>query len=317
MLATVAVSAALALSPLEPQESASAMPSTTQSLLLPDGRTLSWLEVGAADGQPVLFFHGGADSRLEALLVADAAERAGVRLIAADRPGFGLSSPAPGRSFRDGAVDVVALADHLGLETFDVMGHSGGGPPALVTAASLPERVSRVAVVAGAAPRDAGARGMVVPFRIGRWLTIHVPTLHRKMLEGHLASLDDPARFLEQYGRLAKGDGALFAAHPEVGKLLVADMKEGYRQGVGAAWSEAQRYYGDWGVDLAAVRQPVCLFYGDTDANAAPSWGRYLEAALPNAHLTTLKGEGHISALVNHADGIFASLLDVAASTLG
>jgi len=308
MLAAATFSVALVLSPAQAQEAAISPPAITQSLVLPDGRTLSWLEVGPPDGRPVLFFHGGADSRLEALLIAEAAERSGVRLIAPDRPGFGGSSPSPDRSLTDWPDDVVVLADHLDLPTFDVMGHSGGGPHALVTAAALPERVERVAVVAGAAPRDAGARGMVVPFRVGRWLSIHLPSLHRKMLESHRTGLEDPARFLEQYGRLSKGDGALFAANPDAAGLLVADMVEGYAQGVDAAWREAQLYYGEWGFSLRDVRQPVSLFYGDTDANAAPGWGRYFEEALPDAALTTLEGEGHISALVNHADSVFAAL---------
>ena len=120
--------------------------------------------------------------------------------------------------------------------------------------------------------------------------------------------LEDPARFLEQYGRLSKGDRLLFATNPDAARLPVADMVEGYAQGVDAAWHEARLYYGEWGFSLDDVRQPVSIFYGNTDANAAPGWGRYFEEVLPNAALTILKGEGHISVLVNHADKIFSAL---------
>lgn len=57
---------------------------------LPDGRTLAYLEVGAAEGRPVFYFHGGPDSRLEVLVFDDASRDLGIRLIAIDRPGYGL-----------------------------------------------------------------------------------------------------------------------------------------------------------------------------------------------------------------------------------
>jgi pimeloyl-ACP methyl ester carboxylesterase len=309
MLTTLSLTAALTMS--SPAGSSSPLPTAPQVLALDDGRELAWIEVGDPTGHPVMFFHGGADSRLEAHLIAGAAARLGVRLIAPDRTGFGASSPQPGRQLTDWPADVIALADHLGLEGFEVAGHSGGGPHALVVAAALPERVSRVAVVAGAAPAEAGAAGMVLPFRIGRWLSMRWPSMHRRLLEQHRGDLEQPERFLAQYGRLSRGDGALFAAEPEAGERLVADMIEGYRQGVDAAWEEAQLYYSDWGFPLDSVRQPVALFYGDDDANVAPGWGPWLAARLPDATLVTLPGEGHISALVHHADGLFSALLRV------
>jgi pimeloyl-ACP methyl ester carboxylesterase len=40
---------------------------------------------------------------------------AGVRLIAPDRPGYGGSDPAPGRTVADGAADIVEIATQLGV----------------------------------------------------------------------------------------------------------------------------------------------------------------------------------------------------------
>jgi pimeloyl-ACP methyl ester carboxylesterase len=293
---------ALALSQVVP------LTAPTQTLELPDGRKLAWIEVGAAEGHPVFFFHGGADSRLEALLIDDEAKAVGVRLIAPDRPGFGASSPLADRTFNAWSRDVGALADHLGIERFDVVGHSGGGPHALVVAHDLPARVGRVAVVAGAAPREAGAAGMVIPFRAGRFFSIYVPWVHRKMLDGHRESLADPDAFLAQYADVSPGDGALWKARPELGRLLVADMVEGYRQGTDAAWHEAQLYYGEWGFELGSIRQPVRLEYSKADPNTAPAWGSYLRDRLPAAELVMHEHDGHISVLVNRAESVFAWL---------
>jgi pimeloyl-ACP methyl ester carboxylesterase len=80
----------------------SQMASTTQQTVsLPDGRTIGLAEYGAPGGRPVLFFHGSPDSRLSAAILAGAADRNGVRLIALDRPGMGLSDPEPRRRLVD------------------------------------------------------------------------------------------------------------------------------------------------------------------------------------------------------------------------
>ena len=114
---------------------------------LRDGRTLAWSEGGDPRGRPVLFFHGCPDTRRAAASGHDAARRLGVRLIAANRPGYGASTP--GRpSYRRVADDVVELADELGLDTFGVLGMSVGGTFALACAAYHPERVRSAALVA-------------------------------------------------------------------------------------------------------------------------------------------------------------------------
>src|SRR5579872_7299331 len=59
---------------------------------LADGRVLACLELGDPSGPVVLYFHGYPGSRLEARVAAAAATRLGVRLLAIDRPGFGLST---------------------------------------------------------------------------------------------------------------------------------------------------------------------------------------------------------------------------------
>jgi pimeloyl-ACP methyl ester carboxylesterase len=74
----------------------------------------------------------------------------GVRLITADRPGYGRSDPQPGRGILSWTADVEALAGSLGIQEFSVMGHSSGGPYALACADAMPDRVKLSAVTEGA-----------------------------------------------------------------------------------------------------------------------------------------------------------------------
>ena len=57
------------------------------------------------------------------------------------RPGGTGSAPLAGRTTADWADDVAALADHLGVERFAVMGLSSGGPYAVACASLLGDRV--------------------------------------------------------------------------------------------------------------------------------------------------------------------------------
>ena len=92
-------------------------------------------------------------------MVAAAAAR-GLRLVGYARPGYGGSTPQPGRDVRRRRPTSAAIADALGLGRFAVMGASGGGPHALACAALLPERVTAAVTLAGLAPRES-RRGLV------------------------------------------------------------------------------------------------------------------------------------------------------------
>ena len=114
------------------------------------------VETGA--GPPVLFLHGSGTSSLSLLPLLE--HLRGVRAIAVDRPGFGLSEPAPvPRSrFRDAAVAFVdEVVDQLGLDEPVVAGQSMGGTWALWYALARPDRVGGLALV-GSAPLLPGTR---------------------------------------------------------------------------------------------------------------------------------------------------------------
>src|SRR6266853_606016 len=84
----------------------------------PDGRVLAVEDRGDPAGRPVLVHHGSPSSRHSAFYgpyVRDAAER-GLRLIGYDRPGFGESSPQPGRTVADCSADVRAICAELGID---------------------------------------------------------------------------------------------------------------------------------------------------------------------------------------------------------
>ena len=116
---------------------------------LPDDRWLASTDCGDPDGVAVLYFHGAPTSRLDLVGQEEEFEARRVRVISPDRPGYGRSSPQPERGFLDWPGDVEALADHLNIGQFVVVGISSGAPYAVACAALLQERVSALGVLSG------------------------------------------------------------------------------------------------------------------------------------------------------------------------
>jgi pimeloyl-ACP methyl ester carboxylesterase len=128
------------------------------SICAPDGRVLAVEESGDPAGRPVLVHGGTPGSRhLYGPVVRDAAAR-GLRLISYDRPGYGGSSPRPGRTVASCVGDVRAICAELGIDRLAMWGMSGGGPHVLACAALLPELVTAAASLASVAPH--GAEGL-------------------------------------------------------------------------------------------------------------------------------------------------------------
>jgi pimeloyl-ACP methyl ester carboxylesterase len=126
--------------------------SGTETVGLRDGRSLGVEEYGAPGGMPVFYFHGTPESRLDLALLGGEFAAAGIRLIASDQPGFGLSSPQRKRTLLAWPDDVAQLADALEIDRFAVLGYSCGGKYAAACARALPERVLAAGIVSGIGP---------------------------------------------------------------------------------------------------------------------------------------------------------------------
>jgi len=97
----------------------------------PGGRTLLVHEAGDPDGALVVYHHGTPQNGLMLETWKDHAAMSGVRLVSYDRPGYGGSTPQPGRTVADAAGDVAAIADALGAERFATFACPAAGPTRL------------------------------------------------------------------------------------------------------------------------------------------------------------------------------------------
>lgn len=280
-------------------------------IALADGRTLACLELGDAQGFPVLYFHGFPGSRLEARIAAPAAGRLGLRMLAPDRPGFGESTYQPRRSIGSWAVDVAVLAERLGLQRFSVVGVSGGAPYALACAALLPQRVARTALVCPLAPLDVAqsAAGMLAQNRMILALAAHAAPIARALVHALVGWMRrDTKRYLEfMMAGMLPPDRDLFA-DPGYRTLMLESAAQALRQGgSGPAW-ELTLIARPWDFRLADVRMPVTLWQGLADQILPAAMARRLAGALPACDAHYLPGEGHLSLVVRHIEEVLADL---------
>ena len=124
---------------------------------------------GPEDGRPVIALHGWLDnaasfSRLAPLLN-------GVRILALDLPGHGLSDHRPagaGYNIWDYAYDILQTAEQFGWQRFSLLGHSLGGIVSVLLAGALPERIERLALIDGVIPYTGEAES--APQKLGEAL---------------------------------------------------------------------------------------------------------------------------------------------------
>jgi pimeloyl-ACP methyl ester carboxylesterase len=268
---------------------------TDRTIRLRDGRRLGYAEWGDASGTPLFYFHGWPGSRVEGRLGDAPARASGVRLIATDRPGMGLSDFQPRRTLVDWPDDVVELATALGLDRFAVLGISGGGPYAAACAWKLSGRLTRAGIVSCLAPIDVpgATAGMSRQNRLAFQLVGRLGVLRRLLMaRSGVALRRHPDRVLES--GVAAAVDKRYLGRPDVRTVLVGSLSEAYRRGSrGPAW-EMGLYARPWGFRLEDIRTPVYLSHGEQDANAPVAMGRHLASVIPRCQATFHPREGHL-----------------------
>ena len=276
--------------------------------MLRDGRRVAYAEWGRPDGRPIVLFHGMPGSRLSCPDEV-ATDNAGVRLLIVDRPGYGMSSPNPGRTMLDCAADFVEWTDLIGLPPCPVVGWSGGGPYALNCAAHSPDRVTSVGLAASSAPVDE------VP---GEWESLpdEVRDLMARVRNGAPGAMDGIRERCQWFATgwetiFEPGWGTaddLLLAESGVFEPALAEMHEAARQGTTGYVEDWLADAMPWGFSLSDVPQRVHVWWGDDDQTVRRECAEYLAGAIKHSTLTVLEGEGHMFPIRHWAE-ILAALL--------
>ena len=289
------------------------MSQRSQQIQLPDGRRLGYDEYGPAEGKPVFFFHGSPSSRVEWRIFGsdELAQELGLRVIVPDRPGMGLSDFQPGRRLSDWPSDVVALAGHLALDRFAVLGYSLGGPYAAVCARRIPDRLTRAALVSSTSPYN--IPGVTEDINPGTLQFLNLARDNPRLNQLFMRMLGFSARYLPKrmianaMANLPPSDREV-VADPEVQRTFLEMVKEALRQGPRGVQADSALLVSPWDFELEDIKMSIHLWHGEEDRNAPPAMGRYLADAIPNSQARFLPGEGHLSLFVHHIEEILLLL---------
>lgn len=233
------------------------------------GVTLNYRVVG--QGEPLVCIHG-VGSYLEAWdgVAERLADR--FRILTFDLRGHGRSSKVRGRYEIDDFVgDVLALADHVGFDTFNLAGFSLGGLIAQRLALTHQQRLRRLVLLATVAGRtdeerervaarlaalQAGDRGSHYDASLSRWLT-------------------------EDFQ----------AKNPE----LIARLRQRNAENDPDCYAAAYRVLAqtDFGGLLDQIRVPVLIATGEHDAGSNPRMALYMHERILGSKLRILPGLRH------------------------
>lgn len=284
---------------------------SNRQLTLRDGRRLGYSEFGEPRGRPILYCHGFPASRLEGRLAHDAALRIRVRLIAADRPGYGLSDFQPNRRIADWPRDLTELVDALRLDRFAVLGISGGAPYAVACAGAIPERLTAAGIVCGLGRTDRGefTADMNRIARASFALARRAPALSRLVTRALASVLRGSPRltFKLMASRLPPPDQEVLSRTGVFG-LFADSFREAFRQGGRGAAFDLALYAQPWVTAVESIRVPCHLWHGEQDMTVPVAMGKRLAAALPDCSARFYPDEGHYSLPVRRIEEILAAL---------
>jgi len=224
-------------------------------------------------GSPLLFLNGSGSTIEAVSLLVDYFARS-FNVAIHDQRGLGKTSiPEGPYSMAHYAADAVALADHLGWKTFNVLGISFGGMVAQELAATYPDRVNRMALCCTSPGGDGGSS-----------YPLHeLAALDPEARSDESLRLSD-TRFIDQW----------FVDHPEdemYRRPVVATSDAEKRRGE-LLQLEARRYHDVWN-RLPNVTAEVLIASGTFDGIAPPANGQAIATRIASSEYREYSG-GHM-----------------------
>jgi len=193
-------------------------------------------------------------------------------LILPDLRGFGVSTTDDTPyTMDDFAADIAGLLDQLGIQKTAIAGHSMGGYVALAFARLFPDRVTGLGLISSQTLADPPDR------KEGRYKS--AAEVAEKGINGVVDTMTSK-----------------FTSDPILQKFARGNMEKQQPSAyIGALKAMAERQ--DATPLLASMNYPVVVIHGDADVLIPVERAREVKSAVPHAHLTELKGVGHLPML--------------------
>ena len=286
-----------------------AEPPPPRTVRVAGGRDVGYYEFGDPAGIPLFALHGTPASGAAFTFTDEAARNAGVRILAPDRPGIGLSDPLPREgpwSVADYGDELVATADALSVEDLLVIGHSGGGPYALAAAWRAPERVRAVAVVAGSGEVGSWAqlRDFEITDRTMTRISMRAPFVARTLLSlsARASNIAPGAALKLSLLGMPKVDRDIMQRFA-TGEAALALYTQAFLRGAAGVVDDYAALGRQWGFDVDDIVVPLRCFHGEQDTIVPPQHSVDLAARVRGASHIEWSGGGHL-AIADHINEV-------------
>ena len=283
-------------------------------LKLKDGRDFDYISNDSQSEVGILFHHGtpGECTGWQKWF----SELAGIKAVAASRPGYGLSDRRRARTVASDIEDQSQLLEFLGINKFVSIGWSGGGPHAInmtrhpncvgaITLAGVGEWGNKdLNFLEGMGPENHEEFGAALNGEadIENWMQKNYPGFAN--VQG--------SDLIESFGGLI-GDADKRALTPEVAEVDAKSFRRALIKGYFGWLDDDLAFVQSFGFDLSQVTKPVLVWQGDDDFMVPRAHSEWLAKHIPTAKLNFVPGHGHISLGESYRSEIIEQALNLLA----
>ncbi|WP_413287673.1 alpha/beta fold hydrolase [Bdellovibrio sp. HCB337] len=278
------------------------------------GNTLSYGVWGDVKHPAILFFHGFPGSNIQGSALTDELKKHQLCLIAADRPGYGGSSPLKALSVHEHMEGLIELLELHGKKEFYVVGVSGGAPMAHIMASEYFTQVQSLTIVCGLATPNTDTWKSFGKFQ-QRALTMRkiVPEFILRPIINKVLRRHGPHERIKRFLSTLNQTDRNILKDIENYNLMVASMTDAIRQGAqGILWDSAL-FSQDWLTAYcemdALAKIPVSYYHGTQDFILNYKMAEQMNKMLPHSTLEIFDGEGHYSLPLTKRPQIIEKLL--------
>ena len=283
-------------------------------LKLKDGRDFDYISNDSQSEVGILFHHGtpGECTGWQKWF----SELAGIKAVAASRPGYGLSDRRRARTVASDIEDQSQLLEFLDINKFVSIGWSGGGPHAInmtrhpkcvgaITLAGVGEWGNKdLNFLEGMGPENHEEFGAALNGEadIENWMQKNYPGFAN--VQG--------SDLIESFGGLI-GDADKRALTPEVAEVDAKSFRRALSKGYYGWLDDDLAFVQSFGFDLSQVTKPVLVWQGDDDFMVPRAHSEWLAKHIPTAKLNFVPGHGHISLGESYRSEIIEQALNLLA----
>jgi pimeloyl-ACP methyl ester carboxylesterase len=255
-----------------------AFDASKKSMLLPNGESLAYIDMGNRSGPAVVLIHGYTDNARDWVPMLPYLSKR-YRMILVDIRGHGQSSkPECCYSRLDFAYDIKLLLDALGVRKADIVGHSLGSIIAQTFAEYWPELTAHVVLISstGGTPPDHPKKPPQFDFaaeirKLKEPIDADSPFM--------IAWWDSPTPVDPDFIRRQRKDAAGIPL-----RVWLAVLDEAL---------PANNAFADLQATLPRLKAPTLLIWGSKDPIMEEDVRQSLRNALPNAKVKIFDGLGH------------------------